>query len=175
MKKLSFLLVVAVLLAALLPVAISADDGLSPVPVDAEWYKLIAGQTMWVGNMAVWYDGANIHVRYQSLGDYCLNEIHTHVAELLDDIPQKNGNPTPGRFYYIDDELGCAHRAEAVIPFEWDGTTQLYVAAHAVVGRTDDPYWEETGWGVICGKIDEYGFPGSKWAAYILFPKSLPE
>jgi hypothetical protein len=170
MRRLFVSVMLVGLVVALFPASLAADG----VPPDAEWYKLIAGQTMWVGNIAVWYDGTAIHVKYQALQDedevgYCLNEVHTHVATSLDDIPQSEGGPIPGQFALKDDDLGCVRTWEHIIPFA--DVQPLYIAAHAVVGRTDDPYWEETGWGVICGKIDEFAFPGSNWAAYILFPK----
>jgi hypothetical protein len=172
MRKLFVSVMLVGLLVALFPASLAADG----VPPDAEWYKLIAAQTEWVGNIAVWHDGTAIHVKYQAFQDldeegYCLKEVHTHVAAALEDIPQMNGNPIPGQFAAKDDDLGCVRTWEHIIPFAWNGSDPLYIAAHAVVGRTDDCEWEETGWGVICGKIDQYGFPGRNWAAYILFPQ----
>jgi hypothetical protein len=173
MRRLFVSVMLVALLVALFPASLVAD-----VTVGPHTYKLIAAQSLIVGNVKVWYDdddGGAIHVKYQASQDmgqqgYCLKEVHTHVATSLDDIPHSEGGPIPGHFAMVDDDLGCVRTWEHILPFAWDGIQPLYIAAHAVVGRTDDPYWEETGWGVICGKIDEYAFPGSNWAAYILFP-----
>lgn len=167
MKKILILLMTVVLLVGLVASVVSAQD-------TQQWYKLIAGQNWWVGNIGVSIDAdGDLHVVYKTFEGYCLNEIHTDAAYNLADIPQKNGNPRPGQFYYKDDELGCVTRAEAVIPGPWDASPEkpLYVAAHAVVGMVDDPEWEETAWGLWCGvnNLDVFAFPGKNWAAYILY------
>jgi hypothetical protein len=176
MKKAFILVLAMVLLVTLLPVISSANG----VPSDAQYYKLIAAQDTLVGNVAVWYDGTSIHVKYQAQTIYCLNEIHTDVAASLADIPQNKGGPIPGQFFWKEDDLGCARTAEAIIPFSWDGEGDLFIVAHAVVGKVDDPCWDpcseeecwqETAWGLICGHFELYGFPGRNWAAYILFPQ----
>ncbi|NIN93628.1 MAG: hypothetical protein GTO49_01265 [Anaerolineae bacterium] len=165
MKKLAFPLIIVALLAALVPVAVSAHTAGNPLTA-----KLMAGQSIYSGHVQVWNDGTNLHVRYQAKSGegFCLNETHLHVATSLADIPQKNGNPIPGHFDYKDDDLGCVHDVEYVIPLDgWGADTQLFIAAHAVVGDMYDPYFEETAWGVLCGHLDRYGFPGRNWAAYI--------
>lgn len=165
MKKLAFLLIVVAVLAALVPAAVSAHTADHPLRA-----KLMAGQSIYAGLVEVWNDGGDLHVRYVSkwgLG-YCLNETHLHVATSLAGIPQKNGNPIPGKFDYKDDDLGCVHDIEYVIPLDgWEAGTELVIAAHAVVGRVDDPYFEETAWGALCGHLDRWGFPGRNWATYI--------
>jgi len=164
MKKLAFRLMVVALLAALLPTVASAHTAGDPLRA-----KLIAGQKIEAGLVEVWNDAENLHVRFVTkwgLG-YCLKETHLHVATSLDDIPQKNGNPIPGHFDY-GDVLDCAHDIEYVIPLnDWEAGAELVIAAHAVVGNVDDTCLQETAWGVLCGKLDEYGFPGRNWAAYI--------
>ena len=165
MKKLAFLLIVVAVLAALVPAAVSAHTADHPLRA-----KLMAGQSIWAGLVEVWNDGVSLHVRYVSkwgLG-FCLNETHLHVATSLAGIPQNNGNPIPGKFDYKDDDLGCVHDIEYVIPLDgWEAGTDLFIAAHAVVGRVDDPYFEETAWGALCGHLDRWGFPGRNWATYI--------
>jgi hypothetical protein len=175
MKRLIAVLVVVMLLAGLNTSVASADRN---------WYKLIAGQTMYVGNVRVFIDANGaLHVVYVAAKGYCLNEIHAHAAYTLDGIPQENGNPVPGQFYYQDDDLNCAYRAEAVIPGDWSASPEapIYIAAHAVVGMIDDPLWEETGWTLWCGagNLDVYPFPGDNWAVFIfytgVFPPGVPE
>ena len=167
MRRLFALVMLVALLVALLPVAVSAHTA-----TDLLYAKLIAGQTEYVGHVIIWNDSTNLHVTLQAkfghLG-YCLKETHLHVATSLKDIPQtKKGNPIPGRFDYKDDDLGCIHEWEYIIPLgDWEPGTLLFLAAHAVVGNRFDPDWEETGWGVICGQITEFPFGGRNWATYI--------
>lgn len=181
MKKLFVPLMVVILLTGLITTSVFAADA-------QVWYKLIAGQNTWVGNVGVSIDeNGDLHVVYNTsinpenpgyTGGYCLYEIHTDAAYDLADIPQKNGNPIPGQFYYKEDDLGCVQRAEAIIPGDWDASadTPIYVAAHAVVGKMDDPSWEETAWALWCGinNLDKYAFPGKNWAVYILYTGENP-
>ena len=61
---------------------------------------LYAGQTIPVGNVYVWNDDVELHVTYNTTGGWVLTETHLAVATALEDIPQKNGNPIPGKFPY---------------------------------------------------------------------------
>ncbi len=166
MKKLVSLFMIVSLLAALFPAVVSAEP-LSPPPVLRA--KLIAGQTNYIGTVTVWYEDGALHVKYRTFPGFCLTETHLHVADSLDGIPQKNGNPIPGQFDYKDD-LDCVRMKEYIISMDWTATTNLIIAAHAVVAGPDG--FEETAWGVRCGKIDVYGFPGKNWAAYITYPNA---
>ena len=166
MKKLAFPLIVVILLAALFPAMVAAAE-----PDRPQIAKLIAGKNLQVGEVWVWNDGEELHVKYRAFYNdlgYCLSETHMHVADSLAAIPQKNGNPIPGQFDYKDEDLDCARVVEYVVPLnDWTPGTELFIAAHAVVINKFDPDYEETAWGVLCGKIDVYGFPGKNWAAYI--------
>ena len=162
MKRFLVLFVSVALLLGLLPAMVSADTG-------PAWFPLIAGQHYQVGEVKVWIDDdGDLWVRYEAFDGYCLQETHVHVAYTLDGIPQRNGNPVPGQFASKHDELGCVRYDYHEFEGPWD-SGPLYIAAHASVGKPDDPYWEETAWGVICGNIDGYQFPGANWAAYILY------
>jgi hypothetical protein len=33
-----------------------------------------------------------------------------------------------------------------------------------------DPDYAETGWGAVCGNIDNNQFPGANWAVYAPYP-----
>lgn len=160
MKKLVFPVILVAVIGALFAATVYAD------PVGA---KLIAGQTEYVGTVYIHQENGYLYVYFGPLGEecFCLKETHLHVADSLDGIPQVNGIPIPGQFDYEHDDLGCADWDRYEIPLEWTAGTTLYIAAHAVVGDCDDPYYEETAWGVICGQIDEYSFGGPRWAAYI--------
>jgi hypothetical protein len=161
MKRILVILISAALLVGLLTAGVSAAE--------VRGYKLIAGQHEHVGMVFVWIDDAgDLHVQYEAYSGYCLKETHVHVADSLEGIPQKNGNPRPGQFASKHEELGCVRFDEHVFEGPWD-SSPLYIAAHAVVGKPCS-CWEETAWGVWCGQMDQFGFPGRNWATYILYP-----
>ena len=106
------------------------------------------------------------------MGGYCLLETHLHVATTLEGIPQKNGNPRPGQFDYKG-EHNCVGAVTYKIPLGgWvpNLDQRRYIAAHAVVGKTNDPLFDETGWGVVCEGLNNWAFPGNNWVAYIYYP-----
>jgi len=95
--------------------------------------KLLAGQTIDVGDVEVWNDGDYLYVKYVVDAAYwCLTETHLHVATSLGGIPQKKGNPPPGKFDYKG-EHDCVTDYTYEIPLTWAQGTQLFIAAHAVV------------------------------------------
>lgn len=99
---------------------------------------LIADQNLDVGDVSVWNDGENLYVKYviDTETDWCLTETHLRVADSVDSIPQKNGNPIPGKFDYKN-EHDCVTEYTYTIPLgDWDPA--LYIAAHAVVTQKDD-------------------------------------
>jgi hypothetical protein len=112
-------------------------------------------------------------VRYW-LDRCCLTEVHVHVADSLDGIPQRNGNPIPGNFDYKFEFDECL-AGEYLVDIEdlvEPGT--YYIAAHAVVECCDpDPCCEdccysETAWGGCWGIWAEQ-FPGKNWAMYFKY------
>jgi hypothetical protein len=105
----------------------------------------------------------------EELSGWLLGPTHVHVAESMEDIPQKNGNPPPGKFDHKGDP-DSDYEKEYVIGNTWEAGTELCIAAHAEIFIPDDPttdideYREETGWGDGGGD-----FPGSNWAKYITY------
>jgi hypothetical protein len=97
---------------------------------------LIAGQNLDVGDMKVWNDGDTLYVKYEITEDgWEITETHLAVAESLDDIPQKNGNPAPGQFAYKTDHDPAVTEYTYELDLDWDFDTELYIAAHAVVQK----------------------------------------
>jgi len=106
-----------------------------PTVNEADEFDLYAGQNILVGKVLVWNDADNLYVKYLITDpDWCLTETHLHVAASMEEIPQKNGNPIPGKFDYKG-EHECESEVDYVIPLpegtECDNT--LVIAAHAVV------------------------------------------
>jgi len=159
MKKLSYLIVLALILGLVLT-GCSLLSNISQVPAtdqsgityltkhtadDPQVIDLLAGQTEKVGEVEVWNDEFNLYVKYIITDlDWCLTETHLHVATSLGDIPQKNGNPPPGKFDYKE-EHDCLADYTYEIPLDWDPEIKLFIAAHAKVIRPIDDC-NETVW-----------------------------
>ena len=134
--------------------------------------KLIAGQNQEVGDVIVKYlpDG-NLGVTYKIDDPWLMDEIHFHAASAPPPAEEpydsgllwpltKKGNPIPGHFDYIFEDLEGDDRLEKTftIPIP-DGELcgDLYFAAHAKVYNPEE---YETLWQIgdveekICGTID---------------------
>jgi len=103
--------------------------GGSDVSVD-----LYAGQHTVMGNVTVSNDGTNLTVTYNLDESWMMTEAHLSVGNTSVDIPQMEGNPTPGQFEYKEsfDEGVSTYTFE--IPLEDipnDG--DIVIAAHAAV------------------------------------------
>jgi len=170
MKKLIYLIVFALILGLVLT-GCSLLSNISQVPAttdqsgvtyltkgDPTSFPLYAGQRDLVGKVLVWDDGEELCVRYELNEDaleegWLIYETHVDAATTLGGIPQKNGNPPPGKLRYGDDELpGVAVAGPYCIPFEDiigfnEGDdlcgVELVIAAHAVIKHytvtCDDP------------------------------------
>ena len=118
-----FVSITTILLLAIATVVYAHTEG-EPFKTD-----LIAGQHHKVGEVHVWNDDIFLHVKYVVNSDWDLVETHLDVRLILEDIPQKNGNPIPGKFTYKDSANPLA------IPLADLGAATgdtLYIAAHAV-------------------------------------------
>jgi hypothetical protein len=83
-------------------------------------------------------DGTDLFVKYLiTVAGWCITETHLHVADTMGEVPQKNGNPTPGHFTY-NDEHDCVTEYMYTIPLGdvECGEDNLIIAAHAVVEKT---------------------------------------
>jgi hypothetical protein len=86
-----------------------------------------------VGEVRAWNDGDHLYVKYMvTNSNWCLMLTHLHVATSMEDLPQKNGNPRPGRF-----DLQMPHECVSEYTYQiertWPEGTNLYIAAHAEV------------------------------------------
>jgi hypothetical protein len=163
MKKVLFSLLILSLMLTLTMSTVFAAAG----------YRLVAGQNLIVGHVFVENDDTNLYITFDAkynLG-FCLNETHLIVTDTWDQVPQNNGNPTPGQFDYKG-EHNCVDTVSYTVPLDdldANGDGQVTIAAHAVVGNWNTNQWpdyEETGWGAVCGNINNNQFPGANWAVY---------
>jgi hypothetical protein len=162
-KAIMLLAILTLSYTAILPTTAHTED--EPFVTD-----LLAGQDMDVGDVLVWNDGDYLYVKYVITDpDWTITETHLHVATSLEAIPQKNGNPIPGKFDYNDQ---WDHVSEVLYEIEltWEYETELYIAVHAVVEKVISEYeiQTETAWGA------PEPFPGKNWATYFMYTVQTP-
>lgn len=108
---------------------------------DSTVVTLWAGQNIDIGTVTVANDGVNLYVEYQTMDGWCMTETHLHVATSWEEIPQKNGNPIPGKFDHKTEHDPCVTEYTYTILLNgWVPGTELYIAAHAAVEK-DAPYY----------------------------------
>jgi len=151
MKKLSYLIVLVLILGLVLA-GCSLLSNVGQVPTNeqssinyltkgagdegsAEEFPLFAGQHIDVGIIKVWNDSDNLYVKYIVDDPWCLTETHLHVADSAEAIPQKNGNPIPGKFKYKRDHDPCVTDYTYTIEMSLIPGDEIYIAAHAVVKK----------------------------------------
>jgi len=146
MKKLSYLIVLAVILSLVLTgctllsnvgqVPVTEESGITYLTKHTEdapfVTTLFAGQDIPVGTVSVWNDTENLYVKYETTGDWVMTQTHLAVADSADGIPQKNGNPIPGQFPYSTKHDPAVTEFTYTIPLV-NPITPLYIAAHAKV------------------------------------------
>ena len=141
MKKALFPVLVLVLALAFglaLPMASPAAAHTEDKPYEATLY---AGQNIEVGTVKVWNDGTTLYIEYETEGDWKLTETHLHIATGKSDIPQtKTSNPIPGKFMagdYYDPPVTEDAFEFGLSDMGWGKDVKLYIAAHAVVVKTE--------------------------------------
>jgi hypothetical protein len=169
MKKLIALLLVVMLAVAMISTVVMAhtEDDLYATDLIADGGS--EETAIDVGDVLVWNDADYLYVKYLITDeDWCLIETHLQVATSLDGIPQKNGNPPPGKFDFAM-EHECFTEYTYTIPLNWDTGTELLIAAHAEI-QTEEIgpeeeiiYVDETAWGA--GE----DFSGNNWAMYFMY------
>jgi hypothetical protein len=132
MKRIVYLAIALALIFALIPSVAKAHTIDDPYKTD-----LIAGGGggggVDAGDVLVWNDGVNLYVKYVTEGGWCMTDIHLHVATSLEGIPQNDGNPIPGQFDIKDKFDPCVYEQTYTIPLSGYASTELFIAAHAVV------------------------------------------
>jgi len=98
-------------------------------PPPIKTVDLIAGQNIDVGDVIVWLEAGNLYVKYVTVDGWAMTETHLAVAASWSGIPQKNGNPIPGRFPYSTIHDPPATEYTYTIPY----TGPVSIAAHAEV------------------------------------------
>ncbi|MHA2105912.1 MAG: hypothetical protein ACW981_21000 [Candidatus Hodarchaeales archaeon] len=147
--------------------AFEVEPGTCPLPEEpATESELIAGQHIEVGVVKITNDEDNIYAKYTTSGDWVITELHLHIADGLEGIPQtKSGNPKVGHFEFnfeFDTPVTEYNLTKAIDEL---GLTDedVAIAAHAVVYNTVTGQ-VETAWADTLAEP----FPGKNWAMYFM-------
>ncbi len=133
--------VLALVLVAGVALPVSAVPVTAQAANDAQVTDLIAGRHMTVGTVSIWDDCQNLYVEYNvTEAGWGLEETHLAVASFLWNIPQKNGNPIPGRFPYSHENLGGVTSDMYTIPLSDINKVfgnNVFIATHAGVMKAN--------------------------------------
>jgi hypothetical protein len=144
----------------------SADG---PVHTGDATVKLIAGKSIDVGSVSVFFENGGLLVRITTQSGWGMTETHLAVAPVLEEIPQtKKGNPIPGKFPFKKEHLSPVSEESYFIPLADAGCAEgsvMYLAAHAevVLYTEGGVYQKEGAW------AEGAGFPGKNWGMYFLY------
>ncbi len=151
----------------------SQDVSLEGAASSPQYWDLWAGSGMrWnVGRVYVTNTDETICVKlilnHKAVnGHFTMTEVHLGIWETLAEIPQKNGNPIPGKFPVKMEFDPGVLEYEYCFENLWEPGTPLCIATHAVMERPETecyPAQSETLWG------DCTPFPGKNWARYISY------
>ena len=137
-------LFVFLLLTVLVFCSCGGDSEVLPkVTAAVQTYTLFAGQHTDVGEIQVWDDATNLYVNYHlDTAGGALTETHLHVVpgSTADGVPQKKGNPIPGKFDYKTDHNGESDYTYT-IPMADIGASSgenVSIAAHASVAMATE-------------------------------------
>ncbi len=171
------------ILVALLFVAMPA---MAVLPLQT--YHLYAGQNIHVGDVEVYPDSGNLVVAFDMDEGWYVNETHLAIEQYLADIPQKKGNPIPGKFEYsmayeIPESndayvipLSALPGFPGVIAFQADVAHAAAPGLGAPAGDALFPppsivYDQEEGAWAACDGVGTDAFEGKNWATYFHYPR----
>jgi hypothetical protein len=164
MKKVFQISIILVFILILLPGIAAAHSAGDPFSTD-----LMAGAGKGdpgvdIGDVLVWNDFESIYIQYVITDPaWCIIETHLQLSISLDGIPQKNGNPIPGKFEGKD-EHNCVSSvlySYNLADKGWSMGDLFYIAAHSKV--TDAFGNMDAAWGA------GFDFPGKNWATYFKY------
>jgi len=119
------------------------NDVLINPPIGATSVRLLAGQTIHVGDVYIWNDNDDVHVLYRTFDDWYLLETHFDIEPEERDIPQtKKGNPIPGHFEFSESfditDYVTDWYISFPIPADMDYGDIVAAAAHAEVAHVSE-------------------------------------
>jgi hypothetical protein len=136
MKKVLFP-ILALVLAISLALPVVAHTEASPYIVDLIADGGSSATAIDVGDVSVWNDAGELHVKYETTGGWVMSATHLEIAMNEMDIPQnRKGNPKVGQFSRSQPHDPPVTEWEEVFDLEdegWPPCTDLYIAAQAEV------------------------------------------
>ncbi len=130
------ILVLTLALCLALPMAVGAHTEADPFVTDLIADGGDPSTEIDAGDLLVWNDEENLYVKYSanvSEGWYIV-ETHLHVASAASVVPQKNGNPSPGKFDYKTEHDPAVEDYTYTIPLgDLEVGDDVVIAAHAEV------------------------------------------
>jgi hypothetical protein len=148
MKRIALILIVLVVL-FLQPLTVAAHTQADPFVSG-----LIAGQNTQIGELKVWNEWGWLIIEYTiTAPGWCMDDTHLYVGKTL---PLRY---SPGQFPFTD---MLNYYQFKLSDMGWVTGDMLYIAAHTVVFKCDNPYVKETAWA--------RGIPfGKGWAMYFTY------
>lgn len=121
----------------------SQEVDLEPCEAVSE-FTLYAGQFWEIGKVLVKTEEGKVCVKFVLTDEdaidegWLITEVHVAVGATPEDIPQKNGNPIPGKFP-INEEIdpGVTETEWFCLDYDWEIGVPLRIAAHAVVAQSE--------------------------------------
>jgi hypothetical protein len=140
------------------------------------WNKLIAGQSIVVGDVIGKYDDETgiLSITYNTTDGWIITEVHFEIEKYKEDMPlTKKGNPQVGKFLIGEEDLSGDSYTLTIDMNDTDLFVNtinpgdvFYAAAHAKVEKTVDNYTqEETAWANGTRFVDDKG----NWAMYFTY------
>lgn len=177
MKKLHIIAILAALLFVAMPAMANSF---------AE-YHLYAGQNIHVGDVGVYQDSGNLVVEFDMDEGWYVNETHLAVKQYDSWIPQKKGNPIPGKFQYsMAYEIPESNDAYVIpmptyplpfhIAFQADVAHAATPGVGAPAGVAPPPpimYDREEGAWAAETDAGTLAFGGSNWGTFFHYPRPV--
>ena len=151
-------------------------------------YHLYAGQNIHVGDVGVYQDSGNLIVGFDMDEGWYVNETHLAVKQYDWQIPQKKGNPIPGKFQYSMAYEIPENSDTDAYPIPMPGYSPMHIAFQADVVHAATPgvgapagealfppptivYDQEEGAWAAETDPGTLAFGGSNWATYFHYPR----
>ena len=139
---------------------------LPAVPADAfsevDEFVLYAGQNWEIGRVLVKNTLSSVCVKFiiddpdAIVDGWLITEAHVAIGETLADIPQKNGNPIPGKFpINLSFTPGLVETDWLCLPFDFEIGDDLIIAAHAKIEHAEVGHTEYYNFCMLSGPETE--------------------
>jgi len=159
--------IVAILVAVLLLLPITAFASYTISPTVVTWGKVDAGVVKVTGNA----DGSlTLNYMLKGWDGWCMTHSSAHVGLTPQDFPLSAIGALPKEFDYQYDFGSCVSSATRTIVDPVGDKQSLYMAIYVVVVSPEGQ--RQTAWVVGCPCLPGGKFPGRNGSTYFVFPES---